>query len=107
MSDRPDYFLLRDSSRVKGRPVWYNGGHNQPGDSLKSVVRTILALLFLAGVTACGGSDPGGAPPLAPPRLLLLVERAEGGSDAALEAGLSPLANDTAARGWRHTPPAH
>ncbi|OGD72122.1 MAG: hypothetical protein A2Y64_09325 [Candidatus Coatesbacteria bacterium RBG_13_66_14] len=73
---------------------------------MKSVVRTILALLFLAGVTACGGSDPGGAPPLAPPRLLLLVERAEGGSDAALEAGLSTLANDTAARGWRITLPA-
>jgi len=72
---------------------------------LKSVVRTILALLLLAGVTACGGSDPGDDAPLAPPRLLLVVERAEGGSDAALEAGLSTLANDTAARGRRITAP--
>jgi len=72
---------------------------------LKPLARTILALLLLAGVTACGGSDPGGDPPLAPPRLLLLVERADGGSDAALEAGLSTLANDTTARGWRITDP--
>lgn len=73
---------------------------------MKPLVRTILALLFLAGGTACGGSDPGGAPPLAPPRLLLSVERADGGSDAVLEARLGALANDTAARGWRITLPS-
>ncbi|MCX7021328.1 MAG: L,D-transpeptidase [bacterium] len=72
---------------------------------MKPLARTILALLFLAGGTACGGSDPASAPPLAPPRLLILVERAEGGPDAALEAGLSTLANDTPARGWRIAPP--
>jgi len=72
---------------------------------LKPAARAISALLLLFGVTACGGSDAGDAAPVAPPRLLLLVERADGGSDAALEARLSALANDTAACGWLFTPP--
>ncbi len=75
------------------------------GDLLKPAARAILALLLLAGVTACGGTDPDGDVPRLPPRLLLLVERADGGSDAALEARLGALANDTAARGWRIAEP--
>jgi hypothetical protein len=70
---------------------------------LKYAARAILALFLLAGGTACGGSDPGDGTPLAPPRLLLLVERTGDGSDAALEARLSALVNDTSASGWRFT----
>jgi hypothetical protein len=75
------------------------------GTPLKPAARAILALLALAGGTVCGGADVGDDAPQAPPRLLLLVERADGGSDAALEARLGALANDTAARGWRFASP--
>jgi len=68
---------------------------------VRRIPQIVFLALYLAGGTACGGSDPAQDAPLAPPRLLLLVERVEGGSDAALEARLSTLANDTAARGRR------
>jgi hypothetical protein len=75
---------------------------------LKSATRVILALLVLAGGTACGESPPDGDPPVAPPRVLLQVERVAdpSGTDAALEARLSALSNDTAACGWRIVAPA-
>lgn len=72
---------------------------------MKPIRPVVFLALYLAGGTACGESSPDGGPPVAPPRLLLQVERVTDGSDAALEAKLSTLANDTTARGYRLVDP--
>ncbi len=70
---------------------------------MKPIRPIVFLALYLAGGTACGESSPDGGPPVAPPRLLLEVERPADSSDAdtALEVRLSTLANDTTARGLR------